>query len=351
MASAKKLPSGQWRTLVYDFTDENGRRHYESFTAATKKESEFQAAEYALKKKSRNKAAVKFSDAMDNFIKAKDNVFSESTMTSYRYMKKLLEEGYPDFCSLDIYKITQEQIQVLVNDQAAKFSSKTVRNRYGFISSVIKMYRPDDYFHVSLPQKVRPDLYLPTDDDVKRLLSAVKDTELEIPVMLAAFATMREGEICALTIDDLDGNVIHVSKSKVRTYDGEFIDKAPKTYSSDRYIELPQFLADKIREKGYITNYKPNSIMDALDRTLTRNNIPRFRFHDLRHYSASVMHALGIPDVYIMQRGGWNTDTVLKSVYRHSMSDRQKEMNEIANQHFAKVCNTKCNTKNKKVSK
>ncbi len=345
MASAKKLPSGQWRTLVYDYTDEKGKRHYESFTASTKKESEFQGAEYALKKKAKSRTAVKFYEAMENFIKSKDNVFSESTMTSYRYMKKLIEEGYPEFCKLDIYKITQEQIQVLVNDQAAKFASKTVRNRYGFISSVIKMYRPDDYFRVSLPQKVRPDLYLPTDKDIERLLTAVKDTELEIPVMLAAFATMREGEICALTIDDLSGNTIHVSKSKVRTYDGKFIDKAPKTYSSDRYIEIPPFLADKIREKGYITNYKPNSIMDALDRTLSRNGIPRFRFHDLRHYSASVMHALGIPDVYIMQRGGWNTDTVLKSVYRHSMSDRQKEMSDKANQHFSNLCNTKYNTK------
>lgn len=334
MAIAKKLPSGQWRTLVYDYTDSSGKRHYESFTAATKKESEFLAAEYSLKKNARNKTAISFSEAMDNFINAKKNVFSDSTMTSYRYMRNIFTTDYPDFCRRDIFKITQEHIQILVNDQAAKFSSKTVRNRYGFISAVIKMYRPDDTFKISLPQRVRPDLYLPTDEDVKRLLAAAKDTELEIPVMLAAFATMREGEICALTLDDLNGNILHVNKSRVRTFEGEFYDKAPKTYSSDRYIEIPQFLADKIRKKGYVTSYKPNSIMDALDRVLARNNIPRFRFHDLRHYSASVMHALGIPDVYIMQRGGWNTDTVLKSVYRHSMTDRQKEMSEKANSFF-----------------
>ena len=80
-------------------------------------------------------------------------------------------------------------------------------------------------------------------------------------------------------------------------------------------------------------------------RVLNNNNIPHFRFHDLRHYSASVQHALGIPDAYIMQRGGWSSDTVLKSVYRHAMNDRQKEMNQKTNSHFEELCNTKCNTK------
>lgn len=37
MAKAKKLPSGAWRALVYDYTDQDGKRHYESFTASTKK--------------------------------------------------------------------------------------------------------------------------------------------------------------------------------------------------------------------------------------------------------------------------------------------------------------------------
>lgn len=337
MAKAKKLPSGQYRALVYDYTDANGKRHYESFTATTKKEAEFHAAEFALTKKQRIKTVITFSEAMKNFIDVKENVFSKSTMCSYRYMERIFIRNYPVLCKTDVYKITQEQVQVIINDQAAKFSPKTVRNRYGFISSVIKMYRPELHINVSLPQKIRPEIHLPTDEEIKKLINAVHGTELEIPVMLAAFATMREGEICALTLDDLEGNIIHVNKSRVRTFEGEFIDKAPKTYSSDRFIEIPQFLADKIREKGYITTYKPNSILKAMTRVLEQNGIEKFRFHDLRHYSASVLHALGIPDAYIMQRGGWNTDTVLKSVYRHSMTDRQKEMNDKANRFFEEM--------------
>ena len=66
---------------------------------------------------------------------------------------------------------------------------------------------------------------------------------------------------------------------------------------------------------------------------------------------ASELHTLGIPDVYIMQRGGWEDDTTLKNVYRHVLVDREKEMNEIGNDYFSKLCNTKCNTKKESAEK
>ena len=37
---------------------------------------------------------------------------------------------------------------------------------------------------------------------------------------------------------------------------------------------------------------------------------------------------------YIMQRGGWEDDTVLKSVYRHAMDQEQSNMNKKANIYF-----------------
>ncbi len=104
-------------------------------------------------------------------------------------------------------------------------------------------------------------------------------------------------------------------------------------------------MTNRIREIGHITNLNPHSITIMFQRMLDRNNINHFRFHDLRRYSASIRHALGIPDAYIMADGGWHSDKVLKSVYRHAMNNRKKEMSNIANSHFQKLCNTKCNTK------
>ena len=46
------------------------------------------------------------------------------------------------------------------------------------------------------------------------------------------------------------------------------------------------------------------------------------------------MHAIGIPDQYIMARGGWKTDTVLKAVYRNVINDEQKKFTDKINSHF-----------------
>lgn len=50
LSDAKKLPSGSWHCQVYDYTDASGKRHYESFTARTRKEAELLAAEYVVSK-------------------------------------------------------------------------------------------------------------------------------------------------------------------------------------------------------------------------------------------------------------------------------------------------------------
>lgn len=60
----------------------------------------------------------------------------------------------------------------------------------------------------------------------------------------------------------------------------------------------------------------------------------RFRFHDLRHYSASIMHAIGVPDVYIMERGGWSSDHTLKRIYCGAMDDFSQKFTNLTNEHF-----------------
>jgi len=46
------------------------------------------------------------------------------------------------------------------------------------------------------------------------------------------------------------------------------------------------------------------------------------------------MHAIGVPDQYIMQRGGWGSDTVLKQVYRGTMDDYQQKFADMTNDYF-----------------
>ena len=60
-------------------------------------------------------------------------------------------------------------------------------------------------------------------------------------------------------------------------------------------------------------------------------------FHDLRHLSASVMLMLNIPDKYAMERGGWSTNSTLKSVYQHTFSEERKQVDKKIDDYFNRL--------------
>ena len=346
MATARKLPSGNYRCRVY-LGKVNGKDTYKSFTASTKKEAERIAtsflADYDEKKKVKPKKEVTFYVSLSSYISKREAVLSPSTIREYKGLQRNLKDKFPDFCNMRVCDITQDDVQDIINVLSIKLSPKTVRNYHGLISATLG---GEIALKTVMPQKETPDIYIPKDEDIKKLIKIVENTEMEIPILLGAFGMMRRGEICSLTIDDVDfaTNTIHVRHSMVKGDDKKWHIKAPKNQTSDRFVHVPDFVIEKIKDKGYITTYVPSTLTDTLREILDANNIPRFRFHDLRHYSASIRHALNIPDAYIMEEGGWKTDHVLKTVYRHAMKDKKNEMTEKALTHFNQLYDTKYDT-------
>lgn len=49
------------------------------------------------------------------------------------------------------------------------------------------------------------------------------------------------------------------------------------------------------------------------------------------------MHAIGVPDQYIMERGGWSSDTVLKQIYRGTITNYQEQYTNLTNDYFSKL--------------
>ena len=334
MAKAKKLKSGNWRCLVYDYTDENGKRHYESFTAETKKEAEYLAAEFSLNKKQNQKVEdMTISTAITKYCTAKENILSPSTIREYERMQRTYFKGIEN---ISIKKINREVVQIWVNTFAINHSPKTVRNAFGLLSAVLDMYAPSKIIKVTLPQKEKPELYVPSDQDVQRIIRYLHehDQEMEKAVMLAAFGPLRRSEICALRSEDIKGNFVTIRQAEVINKSNEYVTKSTKTYSSQRVIEFPPFVIERISGRsGRIVELNPNQISKRFPHILHRLGIPHFRFHDLRHYTASIMHAIGIPDQYILGRGGWSSEKSM-NIYKDRINTEEKKFTNIILEHF-----------------
>lgn len=262
-----------------------------------------------------------FYTASMRYIDVKSNVLSPATIRGYNTILR----NIPDyFKSMQLAEINDYELQKFINDYSAEHSPKSVRNIYGFVRAVIRLFEPKSDISATLPQKRRLEPHIPTREDALRLLDHSRGTEYFCAIYLAILG-LRRSEICALTLDDLDkDNTLHITKALVPSDDGYILKQTTKTDDSYRTIVLPDELADAIRKQGYVFRYQPQAIDQFIRRSLPKLGIEQFSVHRLRHFFASYAHDLGYSDAQIQKMGGWSASSdVMKRVYRHALDEDQ----------------------------
>lgn len=344
MAKAKKLPSGNWRVQVYSHTDENGKRHYKSFTASTKKEAEYMAAEYQMSShRDLSYEDLTLREAYERYIDSKSAILSPSTIAGYEKCKRIY---FQKLMPMKLSKISPQLVQTAVNELSSTSSPKTVRNAHGLLSAVVRAYAPNLKLNTTLPQKIKNSVYIPTTKDINSLLE-IADERIRVPILLASQGGLRRSEISALTPDDFSDIGVNINKAVVYDKNKKTVVKTTKTIAGTRFVPLPSSVIAECREWKYFS-CTPASLSGSYYRCFEKANIPKFSFHKLRHYFASELHSQGIPDKYIAEIGGWENVSVLQEIYQHTLRDKKKEISDkivnIFDSNFKK-CNTKCNTK------
>lgn len=312
----RKLKSGAWNVRVMI----DGQAY--SFTDSDRKSVMRQASAFAAECRE-NVQNPPLYKCLEDFITERSETLSPSTLRAYESIVRAIRKRNPMIAQKRVVALTDKDVQDIIRPLK---TPKTQRNYVHFLQTATERR-----YKVRYHNQKQKHIAIPTELEVAGLVEVFRNSEMEIPVMLGAYGGLRRGEISALTIDDLHGDVIHITKDMVLTPDGTWIVKPPKTLTSNRDVLLPRFVADRIRDKGRITTLKPNEITNRLRRKMHSLEIdPPYCFHSLRHFSASYLHAQGVPDEYIMRRGGWASSSVMQNVYRHALSDKAIEMEQVA---------------------
>jgi integrase len=169
--------------------------------------------------------------------------------------------------------------------------------------------------------------------------------ELRAGVILAAWGTLRLGEVLALEKSDIDlvaGRVLitktlgEIGSRKMSIPLG-----TPKSDAGIRSVHLPgSVLPQLAHHMEHFVGQSPNSPLftgstgkhlwqkafrRAWHSAIEAVGVPPFHFHDLRHFAATMAGQAGATSSELMARGGWSSPSMV-SRYQHATEDRDKNI-------------------------
>lgn len=344
MATAKKLPSGNYRVRVYD----KATGKYRSFTAETKREAERAAAEWLSGVRSVKSAGrLTVGEAVFQYIQSKEGVLSPSSIRGYNI---ILNNAIDEIRDFEIRKLDEKTLQRWVSNNARHYSPKSVKSQFGLVTAALRQNKIAlDYGSVLLPRLNKYIPEIPTEEQIAKILHLVEGTSIELAVTMAITLGMRQSEIAGIKWSDYDGQFLYIHSAKVPNKDNRYEYKeSTKSEASTRVLQVDSLLKERLdrapRKSEFISPMLPSSVLRKFQQICENNGLPKFTMHAQRHGNASLMLAQNIPDKYAMQRLGQSSNNMIKNIYQHLYSDKQKDVSDKVSDQFQKIYDTKYDT-------
>jgi integrase len=281
-----------------------------------------------------------------------------STLAAYQSIIKLWLT--PSFGNRIVSEIQLGDVQRMVTDLSVKVSPKTLKNCLTLLrvmlvgkkgASAVKrgFMRHDPTRGVELPSRHTKSITPPSVEQVWQLVDAAAMLgELSHAVVYPdAFTGLRRNEILALEFTDIDwfSKEVSVTKAISKRAANDGVHKwqweigSPKSPKSVRRVALPetvgQLLASWRQARGPLAKYifsntvegflDPDYFNEYIFAPIARAAGLQVRFHDLRHFFASMLIAQGESPKYICDQLGHSSIQVTFDIYGHLFPQSREE--------------------------
>lgn len=338
MASFKKRKNGSYQATIYVGRDANGKQLFKYVTRSTLKECK--AAARKIEQEIEEGKLISIENIrvavwIEQYFEMNKNHYAPSTRATHQsYLKNHFE---PYFGNLKLKQLNEIHIKKFKDQLLGKMLPSSAKRIMGVLSKALKegMKDKSPARDVPLPKENKSRAKAPSTEEFMQIHKATMGGPYEPLVLLAGWCGFRRGEIFALKPDDLDfkQGTIRIDESYSINDEGKWELGPPKSENGYRTEVAPKYLMDLIRKRlaehpvinERIWPYNPSSFSSNFSRFIRKNNLPQYRFHDLRHYHATWLYDQGIPDLYAARRMG-QTLEVLKKIYQHLRPERGKEI-------------------------
>lgn len=295
-------------------------------------------------------------------VYSKPNI-KQSTAVSYDcYIRKHI---VPVLGDIPLSEVKLGTLQKFFNDEAQKYSPKTVSNLRMMFHAALKIAYQNDLIcknyieFVKIPTVRTPEMRVFTIAEQKKLTDELKRTDepFAIGIFLCLTTGIRIGELCGLQWKhiDIENNNLMIRQTVQRlpklNYDGtgnktEIVIGSPKSLASERDIPLEEKIVEKLLDykkaieklhgkhisspdeflitSGRGKSSEPRTIQDSFKRIISNAGISNANFHALRHTFATRALEAGVDFKTLSIILGHSDINVTMNRYAHVLDEPKR---------------------------
>ncbi|QXW65619.1 site-specific integrase [Streptobacillus moniliformis] len=337
MAYFKKLDNGKWQVKFYckNHKGENNQIKKQGFN--TKKEAQDYVNDYLSKNKGSTKIIL--STLIEDYKNYKKSIVKLNTFKLYEYYFKIILDNIEN---KEISKYTKNDFKMFLlsfkdNPKKQKMIKKYFNllinygiDFFGVKENLLKNIETSKIYN-------RKEYSIWTIEEFKYFDSNLKNIKAKAFFNILYYTGARPGEVCALTLNDIDleNKTIHINKTRL---DNNTIN-TPKTKSSQRIISIPDNAINilkkyiiklpKLNDNFIFTS--PHSYRVMLSYYLKKYNLKYISLHGFRHSHASLLIKKGVPITDISKRLGHATPNITLGVYSHFYKEDKDNVIDLLN--------------------
>jgi integrase len=279
----------------------------------------------------------------------------QSTLENYAYIARL--HIIPELGRVRLKALKSRDVRRLYREKLeAGLSPRTVQIIHTVLRKAMQQTVRDDVLPrnvcdaVTAPRQTKKEMQPLTPEQAKRLLENVHEDRLRALYILAVTAGLREGELLGLRWEDVDleRKLLQVRRQLTRTRDGLSF-TAPKRGKA-RVVRLTDLAIAALkahREAQNEERAKAGSLWEEMSLVFTSTigtpvdvgnltyrsfrpllksaDLPRIRFHDLRHTCATLLLSKGTHPKIVQEMLGHANISMTMDTYSHVLPDMQEK--------------------------
>lgn len=357
MTGSLQIKNGKYYAVL-NFKDNEGKRKQKWISLDMEVKNNKRKAEQALKKLVTEYETKKidvineqlFSDFMGEWLKVIKASVKLNTYNGYKFHYDKHIKPYFDKLGVTVVELTPMHIQNYYNKKISEgLSASTVKRQHANIHKALdyalKMniipYNPAD--RITLPKREHYTGKFYDENQLKQLMELCKGTPIESCVFLTVNYGFRRSEVLGLkwSAVNFTENTITVNHTAVQTIGSVVYEDSTKNKSSLRTLPLTDgvkkyllelkahqenmamIMGDCYHKSEYICCYddgkeiRPDYVTHKFGKILANSNLPKIRFHDLRHSAASLLINAGFNLKEVQEWLGHSNIATTGNIYSH----------------------------------